>query len=47
VTRGDALVAVLRQAIADVDAGRVAVIDVHVEPGEMPGATSEAKPIVR
>jgi thiamine pyrophosphate-dependent acetolactate synthase large subunit-like protein len=47
VTRSDALVAALRQAIADVDAGRVAVVDVHVEPGEMPGASSEAKSIMR
>jgi hypothetical protein len=38
---------VLRQAIADVDGGRVAVVDVHIEPGEMPGAAAEAKPIGR
>jgi thiamine pyrophosphate-dependent acetolactate synthase large subunit-like protein len=47
VTRGDALVAVLLRAMADVDAGRVAVVDVHVEPGEMPGAAAEAKPLAR
>ena len=49
VTHSDALVAALRQAIADVDAGCVAVIDVHIEPGEMPGAAAEAeaKPILR
>ena len=49
VTHSDALVAALRQAIADVDAGCVAVIDVHIEPGEMPGAAAEAeaKPIGR
>ncbi len=47
VTHGDALVSVLRQAIADVDRGSVAVVDVHVEPGEMPGAAAEPEPIVR
>ena len=46
VARRDVLVAALREAIADVDAGRVAVVDVHVEPSEMPGAP-QAKPIAR
>ncbi|HEY3180426.1 MAG TPA: thiamine pyrophosphate-dependent enzyme [Casimicrobiaceae bacterium] len=47
VTESAALVAILQQAIADVDAGRVAVVDVHVEPGEMPGAAPEPKTIAR
>jgi len=47
VTRSDALIIALRQAIADVDAGRVAVVDVHIEPSEMPGAVAQARPIAR
>ena len=38
VKDGGSLSDAFRRAIADVDAGRVAVVDVHVEPGEMPGA---------